>query len=81
MITVVSGTNNKESKTSVFAKYCVAFLKEKGMSVKYLDLADLPLDFVTPDMFCDPEGFHPGIREIQEEYIVAAENFYRCYFD
>ena len=75
MITVVSGTNNKESKTSVFAKYCVAFLKGKGMSVKYLDLADLPLDFITPDMFCDQEGFHPGIREIQEEYIVAADKY------
>ena len=46
MITIVSGTNRKESNTLNVANHISAVLSEKSIENKVLNLEDLPRDFV-----------------------------------
>ncbi len=52
MITVFSGSNRRNSRTSVFAKRFYEFFCEKtDEPVHFLSLENLPLDICHPDMY------------------------------
>lgn len=75
MITVISGTNRKESDCATFAaKYADFLLQEGAEEVKLLSLADIPHDWFHIDMY-EKHTQSSSIRAIQEEYILPVDRF------
>lgn len=75
MITVISGTNRKESESLLFARQMVRFLEANSdEAVKLLPLEAIPHDWFHPDMY--EKGFQTdSLRHLQDEYILAANKF------
>lgn len=72
MITVISGTNARNSNTLKVAKICHAHLLSLGVESQLLDLMDMPTDILSPDMYTDrPASF----LRFQEKYLLPAEKF------
>ena len=75
MITVITGTNRKNSKSKQIANFVYGLLVEKSNEeVRFLALEDLPTDFVDPDMY-DENNQHADIRRLQEDYMIPATKF------
>lgn len=75
MITVICGTNRKDSATGAFARYYFNTLKSKSKEeVKLLSLEDLPNDFCHIGMYAEA-GQIAGITSIQDEYMLPADKF------
>lgn len=51
MITIIAGTNRKNSITSKVALYYKKLLTKKGLSCQILDLASLPRDFLFSSLY------------------------------
>lgn len=76
MITVIAGTNRKNSRTLLFAKYVVDCIKELGSEeVQLLALEDLPRDISHADMYSE-EGQSEAVAKLQDQYIIPAQKFY-----
>lgn len=75
MITVISGTNRKNSKTEIVAKYYYETIKSiTGTPVKYFSLQDIPLDTLNPEMY-EENGQSSELRKLQDEYLVDAHKW------
>ena len=73
MITIISGTNRRNSKTLHFARHYEQVLKQHTEApIHFLDLADLPADAFNADMY-SPEGQHPEMARIQDEWLVPSQ--------
>lgn len=76
MITVIAGTNRKNSRTLLFAKYVANCLQELGAKeVQLLALEDLPTDMLHTEMYGE-EGQSKALAALQDQYIVPAQKFY-----
>ncbi len=51
MITIIKGTNRKESTTSRVASALQTLIENRGLEACILDLADLPANFFQPTMY------------------------------
>jgi chromate reductase, NAD(P)H dehydrogenase (quinone) len=75
MITVISGTNRKNSEALDFARYYAETLKKLSPEeVKLLPLEEIPHDWFHPSMY-DKNGQSPSLGAIQDEYMVPAGKF------
>ena len=75
MITVIAGTNRKDSETARFAKYYFDVLDSKTTNtVKFLDLAEIAHDWFHADMYAS-ESQSESLRKLQNEYMIPAEKF------
>lgn len=75
MITVISGTNRKNNRTSVFAAhYAQALAAQTSEEVKLLDLATIAQDWMHVEMY-DGQQQTPSLTAIQDEYILPATKF------
>lgn len=75
MITVISGTNRRNSGALDFAKYYASVLASKTSEpVKLLALEDIPHDWFHPDMY-EKNGQSASLIALQDEYILPAEKF------
>ncbi|MEM6770918.1 MAG: NAD(P)H-dependent oxidoreductase [Bacteroidota bacterium] len=72
MITVISGTNRKDSRTLIIAKAFVEYARATGSEVQLLDLASLDLNVFSADMYA-AKGISPELAALQEKYILGAE--------
>ncbi len=75
MITVISGTNRKESIARHVAEEYTRILREETTEeVKLLLLEDIPHDWFYPEMY---EVAHqaPSLARIQDEYLIPATKF------
>lgn len=72
MITVISGTNRKKSRTAIVAHTFAEILKEAGATVQVLDLATIDFSYFSEDMY-SASGISPKLAELQEQYILGAE--------
>ena len=72
MITIISGTHRKDSKSFLIAKEYLRILNDKGRKTQILDLEKLPERFIWDDMFGkrSEEG-----TELIEKYIDKIEKF------
>lgn len=72
MITVISGTNRKNSECLQFADLYYQMLKELAPqeTVKLLSLEQIPHDWFTADMYTQQSD---SLRRIQDEYILPAQ--------
>lgn len=67
MITIVSGTNRKNSQTHKIATFYAALLKEQNIECQILDLSVLPQDFVFSALYGEQND---GFNELTEKYIL-----------
>ncbi|MEM1322258.1 MAG: NAD(P)H-dependent oxidoreductase [Bacteroidota bacterium] len=75
MITVFSGSNRRNSKTSIFAKYFHELLsKSSKEEVHFFSLEDLPLDICHAEMY-SPKGQSKALAAIQDKYLIPVEKF------
>lgn len=75
MITVISGTNRKESESLLFARQMVDFLQaHTDEKVSLLPLESIPHDWFHADMY-EKDQQSASLRDLQDEYILAASKF------
>lgn len=75
MITIISGTNRKESESTHFAKHVFELFKETTkQEVKFVDLQDLPHDWFHNTMY-SADGQSASLTKVQDESILPAEKF------
>lgn len=70
MITIICGTNRKNSRTSVFAHTYHNILKNKGIECRILSMEEYPADLSVHDIY---KYNHPEINNLVEKYIKPAE--------
>ena len=76
MISVISSTNRKDSRTKIFTQQYFKFLQENTKEeVKLLCLEDLPEDFIHNAMYVS-EKQTASLAAIQDEYILPANKFF-----
>jgi chromate reductase, NAD(P)H dehydrogenase (quinone) len=76
MITVISGTNRKNSKTRIVANtYFELFKKATNAPVHFIALDEVPLDFITEHMY-KAEGQSKSLADLQNEKLVPANKFF-----
>lgn len=75
MITVISGTNRKGSKTRIFAAHCVAQLRAKTQEeIVLIALEDIPHDWFFADMY-NPKQQVKSLMDLQDKAILPAQKF------
>lgn len=75
MITVIAGTNRKNSRALKFAEHYAGVLRQLGEEeVKVLALEEAPYDWFHPLMY-DEERQTPGLAALQNEYLIPAQKF------
>ena len=73
MITVISGTIRPNNKTKLVAAHYVELLKSKGQDVEFLNIEELPKDFVFNN---DTMGVkNPEFSKFVEKYIKPADKY------
>lgn len=72
MITIIKGTNRKESTTARIAHLLKSLIENRGEQACILDLADLPSDFLQPNMY---DVRLPEFMEIVERTLVHSTSF------
>ena len=68
MITIIAGTNRKNSVTLKVARYYEKLLKQRGENCQVLDLAKLPKDFVFSSLYGEE---NLDFAQITEQFIFA----------
>lgn len=75
MITIISGTNRRNSEALQFARHFQnVFTTKTDEPVKLLALEDIPHDWFHPGMY-DEAGQSESLAALQEEYILPAGKF------
>jgi chromate reductase, NAD(P)H dehydrogenase (quinone) len=74
MITVISGTNRRNSGALEFARHYANILSAKTTEpVKLLELENIPHDWFHPDMYESIQS--PSLVRLQDEFMIPAEKF------
>lgn len=75
MITIISGSNRKDNKTLIFAKYYKSILQAKtDEQIQLFDLSTLPSDAFHNEMY-NGKSQHPEIEALQNKYIIGGNRF------
>ena len=75
MITVVSGTNRRNSETLYFARHYAAVAKSlTAEPVRLLSMEDVPAAALHVDMYTE-DGQNDHLAELQDDYILGADRF------
>ena len=75
MITVISGTNRRKSRTFPIARQIYEMTKVSTVEhIELLNLEDLPLDFIHSGMY-QIEGQNKGLRKLQDDFMIPANKF------
>mgnify|MGYP001822238951 CR=1 FL=1 len=72
MITIISGTNKKDSNSRFIARHYLNALAGKEQEVKMLCLSEIDFSFINNMMYSDRPEY---VRELQSEYFNPAEKF------
>ncbi len=70
MISIIAGTNRKNSETFRVAKYYKKVLEKKGEAAQVLNLADLPKDFLFSALYGEQ---NETFNQIVEKYIFSVD--------
>lgn len=75
MITVISGTNRRNSEALQFARHYTRVLAAKtSAAVKLLELENIPHDWFHPDMY-EKSAQTPSLAKLQDEFMLTSEKF------
>jgi chromate reductase, NAD(P)H dehydrogenase (quinone) len=72
MITIISGTNKKNSLSRVVASLYYSRLRSMNINTRFLALDDIPYDFVTDTMY---DKKSPSIIKLQEQVFNPTQKF------
>ena len=73
MVSVIAGTNRKDSNSAIFTDAISKILKTKDVEHRVLNLVDLPEDFVfTNEVY---GGTNQTLLEIQDKHVTEADKF------
>lgn len=72
MITVISGTNARKSNTFKVATVQYDFLKSQGVDCQLLNLADMPTDILSDEMYDIPSK---SFLAFQDKYLFPTEKY------
>ena len=76
MITVISGTNRKDSLSKIVAQHVFELLQENtSEEIKFLSLEDLPDGILHVDMY-GSENQSKELAALQDEFVIPADKFY-----
>jgi NAD(P)H-dependent FMN reductase len=76
MITIISGTNRRNSEALQFAKHYQQVVSARtSEEVKVLGLENIPHDWFHPDMY-ESETQSPSIAQLQDEFMLPAGKFF-----
>jgi chromate reductase, NAD(P)H dehydrogenase (quinone) len=76
MITIISGTNRKNSQTRIVANtYFELFKKATDAPVHLIALEDVPMDFISEHMY-DADGQSKSLSDLQNEKLLPANKFF-----
>jgi NAD(P)H-dependent FMN reductase len=65
MITIITGTNRRDSNTLKLAKVVAGLYRESGSEAQILDLKDLPSELLGPDSYKEkPTAFDPWVDQV-----------------
>ena len=73
MITIISGTNRKDSRTVKIARFYEEILKSKNMETSFIDLVDLPENFLFSAL--DKSGKDHHLFESLQEQVANNDKF------
>jgi chromate reductase len=75
MITIISGTNRKDSKTAIVAKHYANSVSTKtNQTVNLVDLEKIQSDLLHADMY-NPEAMKDALKTLQDNMIIPADKF------
>ncbi|MGK0391468.1 MAG: chromate reductase [Maribacter sp.] len=75
MITIISGTNRKNSNTAIVAQHYADSLRPKtSQTVNLVSLEEIQHDLLHGDMY-NPEAMKDKLKELQDSTILPAEKF------
>ncbi len=75
MITVISGTNRRNSGALEFARHYANVIASKTTEeVKLLELENIPHDWFHPNMY-EASQQTPSLTKLQDEFMLAAQKF------
>ena len=66
MITIVSGTNRKNSVSKIIAEHYQKVLQSKGVETDLINLVDLPSDFTSTALY-ENQGKNENFNELQKQ--------------
>jgi len=73
MLTIISGTNRKGSKTAAVAKNALALATKNGLDCQFIDLSDLSNDFIHNEQY---KGDLPDwLLALQDSTLIPAKHF------
>ena len=72
MITIICGTDRKDSMTSIVANHVFESVKEKTTEVQYLTLNNLPTSFYASGHY-NPDNHNDEMNAMQDQYFINAE--------
>jgi len=72
MITVISGTNREDSKTSIVSNALLDLLKDLEQEAHFVDLAQVSIDIKQEHLY-DEEKLSEALIKIQDNSIIPAE--------
>lgn len=72
MITIISGTNRKNSRSLLFAELYYNILKNKGIESQIFSLEEYPDNLSVHEIY---KYNHPEINKLVEKYILPSEKF------
>ncbi len=74
MLTIISGTNRKGSKTKEVAQNAQAIVEKMGISTSLIDLADLSTDFINNEQYSG-DNLPTWLKELQDASLIPANHF------
>lgn len=76
MITIISGTNRKDSEALLFAhQYAELFRKHTEETVQIIELENIPHDYFYPEMYSSDHQAS-SIQELQNTMMIPAKKFF-----
>ncbi len=74
MISIIVGTNRKESKSTIVAHKISELLRSAGQKSQILELKDLPSEMLHESMYTS-DNQHTIISQYQDKYIATVQKF------
>ena len=74
MISIISGTNRKNSKTSIIAAWCYEKLTHEGIECKLIDLSDIDFNYFNDHLYND-RSQHTVITDLQQDILIPSRHW------
>jgi NAD(P)H-dependent FMN reductase len=76
MISIIIGTNRKNSQTAQFAHLIQQMYEAKGQATQILSLEELPTDYFHADMYSSADAMPAYIRDAQERFFKSTTKWH-----